>query len=438
MLKTPSGYLILISLFIFACRDQGKLVLTIESSDVERYWKAYDQIVGTTDSTERFQILDEVFLQPASPGQLAMMERRNYTAEEYLENIEQLPEFWASVRENTLRASEFAGEIESGIEQLREIYPDLKPAEIYFTMGCLRSNGTTLDSLVLIGAELAMTDPSTDLSELPERVRQNLQPFVNGNPIEELAFLNVHEYVHTQQSTHGIDLLSQCVYEGVAEFVSTVAMNTASSTPAIAFGPENDDRIQAAFVKQMNSTYFMDWMYNSFDNEFAMRDLGYYVGFAIAQRIYEQAIDKKAAIAEMIRLDYGDQTVIDDFVERSGYFDQPISTLREAADSEIPQVLSIGEMANDSRAVDPSIKELKIEFSKPMDIQSRGFDFGPEGEAAALFIQTLEGWDETGTVLTVGISLEPGRLYQLVLSNDFRSADGVRLEPYLIEFQTTD
>ncbi|MCB4235398.1 hypothetical protein LDL59_10835 [Kaistella anthropi] len=45
-----------------------------------------------------------------------------------------------------------------GIEKLRKIYPELKPAKIYFTIGALRTNGTYSHNLVLIGSEIAMTD----------------------------------------------------------------------------------------------------------------------------------------------------------------------------------------------------------------------------------------------------------------------------------------
>jgi hypothetical protein len=39
---------------------------------------------------------------------------------------------------------------------LKVVYPELRHAKIYFTVGAMRSNGTTLDSMVLIGSEFAM------------------------------------------------------------------------------------------------------------------------------------------------------------------------------------------------------------------------------------------------------------------------------------------
>jgi len=53
---------------------------------------------------------------------------------------------------------EYSGEINKGIGQLRTLYPDLRPARLYFTVGVFKTGGTTLDSLVLIGSEISMVD----------------------------------------------------------------------------------------------------------------------------------------------------------------------------------------------------------------------------------------------------------------------------------------
>ncbi|MDN8848601.1 hypothetical protein Q0M30_17340, partial [Staphylococcus aureus] len=85
-----------------------------------------------------------------------------------------------------------------GIEKLRKIYPELKPANIYFTVGVFRSGGTTSGNNILIGSEIIFGDEKL---------------------MDKLPLTNVHEYVHTQQKTTACNnLLGQSVMEGVAEF----------------------------------------------------------------------------------------------------------------------------------------------------------------------------------------------------------------------------
>ena len=84
------------------------------------------------------------------------MEVREYSASEYVEMINKYPKFLSSLRSNTYKSKQLATELGKGIRKLENLYPNLKPAKIYFTIGCMRTNGTTRDSSVLIGAELAM------------------------------------------------------------------------------------------------------------------------------------------------------------------------------------------------------------------------------------------------------------------------------------------
>lgn len=159
----------------------------VVTADVDHFWEAYDAITATADTARQAALLDRLFLQRGTPGLRALMERRGYTPESYLQAIRDYPRFWASVRPNTLRADEFAGDIEAGVERLRALYQALRPATVYFTVGALLTNGTTLHSLVLIGSESALADRTVVTDELPDRLGQNLRRLrsLEGRPARE-------------------------------------------------------------------------------------------------------------------------------------------------------------------------------------------------------------------------------------------------------------
>jgi len=150
--------------------------------------------------------------------------------------------FWASIRENTLQVEKIGSELENGIKKLKTLYPELEPAKIYFSIGSFRTPGTTIDSLVLIGSELAMADSKTETSEFSENL-VHLKSYFNTNPNKHLIFLNTHEYVHTQQNPRVFNILSLVLYEGVAEFVATKTLEVSSPNPQIEFGKGNANRI---------------------------------------------------------------------------------------------------------------------------------------------------------------------------------------------------
>lgn len=53
-----------------------------------------------------------------------------------------------------------------------------------------------------------------------------------------------------------------------------------------------------------------------------MRDLGYYMGYAIVRDYYARAADPQRALREIVELDCTDQAAVEAFVRRSGFYSQ--------------------------------------------------------------------------------------------------------------------
>ena len=112
---------------------------SIVTSDIDNFWAAFDQIRATSDEQKQLDLLNRLFIEKGSEGLKKIMIARRYTPQEYLEAINKYPRFWHSIRDNTLRSKQLANELKLGIEQLRSLYPNLKPAKIYFTIGVFRT-----------------------------------------------------------------------------------------------------------------------------------------------------------------------------------------------------------------------------------------------------------------------------------------------------------
>ncbi len=437
---------LLISIFVLLftaiiCRAQNQAIVT---TDVDHFWEAYDKIKATNNVAEQYTLINTLFIDKGTPGLKAIMRARNYIDTSYVEAINNYPLFWQSVKANTLKASQFAQDISNDVAKIKDLYPTLKPATIYFTIGALRTSGTTLDNIVLIGSEIALGDSTTIVSELPENF-SNLATYFKTNPIKDIVFLNVHEYVHTQQKTTiGNNLLSQCIIEGVAEFVTVTATGKQSPTPAIAYGKANFAKVRAAFEQQLFNPYEGYWLYSNADNEFNIRDLGYYVGYAICESFYNVASDKKAAvkymdkktaIKYMLELDYNDEKALLKFVDESGYFSMPLKKLKAAYESTRLKVAAVS-IKNGSKKVSPTLSTLTINFSEKIDQRYRNFEYGPLGEDHVLRITKFDGYSADGKSAMFSIAMEPGKHYQLMVGSGFRNEKGIALQPYLIDFET--
>lgn len=428
---------LIIAILFISCQSTKSNQETIVTTDVTNFWEAYDKVKTTKDSVQQATYLKELFIDKGTLGLKGMMKVKNSTPEQYLKVINKYPKFWESVRENTLRIKEFGIELNKGIQKLRKIYPDLRPAKIYFTISPLMSNGTTLDSLVLIGSELAMTDKNTASYEFPKRMRKSRRKFFDSNPIDNLVLLNVHEYVHTQQKLPINNLLSKVIREGVAEFVSVKAMGVPSVTPAVSYGKRNK-KVKEKFEKIMfYGNNEREWLWSDAPNDFGVRDLGYYIGFAICEKYYEQAKNKTKAIKDLIELDYSNEKLIENFVNNTGSFSDTLENLYQKFQKTRPRVISIKPFKNNSQNVNPSINQLTIEFSEPMNQKFMNFDYGPLGKSTAVKFKKLIGYSDDGKSLTFEIEkLQSNKRYQLTIGRGFRNLKDIPLKSYLIDFKT--
>jgi hypothetical protein len=388
--------------------------VNLVTTDIENFWKAYDQITTTKDTVAQYAYLNDLFIHKGTAGLKAMMQARNYTAKSYIDAISERQPYFNSIRRNTLKANDYAKAIEKKIARLKQLYPALRPAEIYFTVGAFRSGGTTMGNMVLIGSETAMADEH----------------------LKNLVFTNVHEYLHTQQNTSiGSNLLAQCVLEGVAEFLSEQVMSTPSTTPAIAYGRANVASVRQAFAKQMFNTGNSFWLYSNAENQFGVRDLGYYVGYAIAELYHAKATDKAKAIKEMIELDYNNMGALYAYVEQSGYFDQKVKSLEDNYEKNRPAVTGAFPVKSGASA-DASNYKVTVSFSKPMDTRFRSFELAPLGQDYSMRVKNFIGFAADGKSMEFEVELKPGRHYQLVVGEGFRDLEGVRIRPFIIDYQT--
>jgi hypothetical protein len=403
------------------------------SADIERFWEAFDKIKNTTDSIDQIKIIQTNYIDKASEGLKDLIAVRNYSAAEYVNAIKLYPNFWTSMRKNSIDTKILEPAIETDIAKLKAIYPSLNMPNYYFLIGALRTNGTINNQNVLIGCELALADESTVITEFPE-FRQHY--FKTNHPKKNLALLCVHETIHTQQKEPVDNLLSYCIYEGVAEYLSCLATGKKSNTPAIAFGKANYEKVIKKFKEDIFFYRLSDWLWGENGNELVMRDLGYYIGYEISERYYTAASNKSQAIYDLINLDYTNEKAVEAIVDNARIFDVPLSKMWDDYNALRPIVSNINPLNKEINTIPSGIIKLSITFSEAMDTTYRGFDYGPLGADYIYEFKKVIGWSNNDKTFTIEVNTLPKRKYQTYITTNFRNKKGIRLKPYLIEFDT--
>jgi len=417
--------------FAVSAQDENQKVFT---SDIDNFWIAYDSIQTTNDSLQQVGFIKNLYIDKGTKGLKAFMAVREYDAQLWIELIRKYPKFWKSIRPNTFTVKTYAAEIEKRIQTLKEIYPDLKEAKMFFTVGGLRSGGTTMNDMVLIGSEIATGNASTDVSEFPSKWLESV--FKNQLP-DNIVALNIHEYVHTQQKGNPKDLLGQALREGACDFITELVMGKPLQNNYIVYGREHEADLKEQFKKEMFTSFSSNWLYNG-SRAKTVADLGYFMGYSICKSYYNNATDKKKAVKEIIELKYSDDDAIEKFLQHSNYYKERVNKTALVRDfeSKRPYVVKIEPFANGDKSVDTSFKELKIVFSSPMNKNGYSINNGKRGNDYSP-IAGVGGFSDDGTSFTLKIKLKPDHEYEFIITDiSFRSAEGYPLKPQEVKFKT--
>lgn len=408
----------------------------IYTSDIDNFWTAYDSIQKSKDLHKNIQFINTLYIEPGTKGLHAFMKARNYNDSLYVQLIKDYPKFWNSVRPHTLEIKNKTTELNLAVEKLKKLYPNLKDAEMYFTIGGLRSGGTVDGNKVLVGAEIATGNSTVDVSEFENNWLKNT---FEKQSLDNIVYLNIHEYIHTQQNGGNNRVLNQSIKEGSCDFIAQLALEKPIQTQYLNNGRKRLAEIKDSFRKEMFSTDFSNWLYNG-SKKTENADLGYFVGYEICNSYYQNSNNKSEAIKDIIELNYNDDKAVERFLQKSQFFEGKINKNKiiRAYKKNQPTISSIEPFKNNAQQVNPEIKEIKIIFSKDMNTKNMSIGFSEKGKDY-FPITKLKGYEKDNKTLVLQMELKPNKEYEFVITNKgFRSKDDYPLldEEYLIKFST--
>ena len=314
---------IILSAVIIFCNNflysQSASSLKIYTSDIDNFWKAYDEVQQSNDTAQQLNIIQSVYFDAASAGLKDFIGKSGINAKDMLHCIKEFPKFWTSVRPKTLAVKNQLAELNKLIFRYKKLYPQFKQPNIYFVIGSLSMGGTTDSSEILTGTEIAAADSTVDASE----INQWLQKVFKENT--GIDFIIAHEMTHTQQPDGDAEndgksnLLGYCINEGAADFIAELLLQRPLNDPYIIYGKLHEKAVWQAFQKEMYGQNIDNWLYNGGNASVPCAELGYFEGYAICKSYYEHSKNKKQAIYDIINLDRKNINALNHFLDLSKY-----------------------------------------------------------------------------------------------------------------------
>lgn len=258
----------------------------IRTADAELFFKVFDAAGGkpTADA------LQHGYLDAGSDGVRQMIPGRIGSAENLARVIAEKPGTYEKARQCLADVVAVKGRVESALGKLRALLPEGSFPPVTVLIGADNAGGTPSKAGVLIGLETACKSLPGETSLQDHFVR-----------------LIVHEYAHVEQAwfdkstdTNPPTVLELALVEGVAEFVADRLTGSPVNVHLQHWTAGHEPDIDAAFLKDKDSTDLSHWFFNGLGTPEHPGDLGYWVGYRIAKRYEAQASDPQKALRELV------------------------------------------------------------------------------------------------------------------------------------------
>ena len=285
------------------------------TTDIPHFWAAYDA-GGSNGTSAAFQ---REYLDAASAGLRDFIGLRSVTAASLATMVRTYPRYFADIRTPTLRLANDAAltaRMRDGYRRMKDMYSPAVFPPVTFLIGRFSTGGTTSNNGMLVGLEFYALGSETPTDELAPFQRDNVRP------LDSLPVIVAHEHTHILQARAGgitshsnKTLLEQALLEGSADFIGELVAGSNINARLRDYAIPREAALWTEFKAAMHGTDISQWLYNQ-GSASATRpgDLGYFIGYRIAQSYYNRTSDKKAAVRAIIEVRDADQ-----FLTQSGY-----------------------------------------------------------------------------------------------------------------------
>lgn len=269
--------------------DAAKFV----TSDIDLFWAAYDKAKPENDLI----VYRDEYLKKGSVGLQEFARLRIGSSCGLVNSINASPKYYAALRAPSAKVAAYEKQTRASFHKLKEIYPEAVFPDVYFVVGRMSSAGTLSDKGLLIGIDMFGKNEGAPVDELGAWHRAVV------SSVDRLPYIVAHELIHYQQKYAPNDsLLARAVGEGVPDFVAELIAGDTINPHLHKYADPLERELWLEFKNEMNGKDASRWLYQGDQAKDRPADLGYWMGYKIAESFYRNAKDKKQAVKEMLEI----------------------------------------------------------------------------------------------------------------------------------------
>jgi hypothetical protein len=266
------------------------------TSDIDLFWRAYD--MAALNPQKSVDIFRTEYLNKGSIGLGEFTKLRIGNAENLANAVRSSPKYYSALRKSSRQVRSYAPQIQAAFRCLKKLYPEAIIPDVYFVVGILNSAGTTNGNRLYVGVDMFGRDGDASIQGLGSWHKAVIKP------VDHIPAIVAHEIIHVQQEYPADDsLLAAALKEGIADFIGEKISGKNINHHLHLFSKDREHELWQNFAQEMYGKQIDNWLYQG-DKGTTDRpaDLGYYMGYKIAEAYYQQRKNKRQAIKDMLSI----------------------------------------------------------------------------------------------------------------------------------------
>jgi hypothetical protein len=270
----------------------------IVTADIDRFFAMAAELAEAESQQDSAWIVLKSYYLPGTPGLHDFILARIGPERQLLNKMAARSSYYAHLPVSLEGIEAVEPELRAAFQRLEELYPAAVFADVYFVIGRMSSGGTTSSDKLLIGSEMYGLDGDAPTHELNDWERTVLRDQ------RILPAIVVHELIHVNQDHSSADssLLAAAIIEGSADFLGELLVGRNINEHVHEWAAGREAELWDEFQQVMHGTDLGGWLYGGARGDGRPADLGYWIGYRIAEAYYERAADKREAFARILRV----------------------------------------------------------------------------------------------------------------------------------------
>ncbi|WP_373018189.1 DUF2268 domain-containing putative Zn-dependent protease [Muriicola sp.] len=273
---------------------------SVETRAMDSFWPYFEKALAQKDSAHTY-LKAFIFEGPPEIGDYYAIRYYN-TENMYGQMINGAPEYYTYLRSrmNPDSLSALRGKTTAALKNFKSLYPAAVFPKVFIVPGLLNSGGTASEMGLFVGGDMYGRSPEMPVHELNDWQNETI------SDLNALPQLILHELMHYQQnysdSLHETTVMYKVIGEGVCDFLRELASGVAVASEQLDYLkiPENFRMVTLQLKQDLLSEDLSLWLYNGGSIEDRPADLGYAMGYLITKSYYQNAVDKKTALFNLL------------------------------------------------------------------------------------------------------------------------------------------